>query len=162
MLHMNGLKGGINNEIGGEIDVLPTLLHLLGVNTKNYIQFGSDLLSSNHRQIVIFRNGTIVTPKYVIVNGKGIKGTIYNNQTGEKISHFTSKQKQEIKTLTKFGYQSLHNSDLLNNRTRHKELQVAEKGRGNRRSGLCGAIEQQSKHSVRDDERKRLFKGRVC
>ena len=116
MLHMNGLKGGINNEIGGEIDVLPTLLHLLGVNTKNYIQFGSDLLSSNHRQIVIFRNGTIVTPKYVIVNGKGIKGTIYNNQTGEKISHFTSKQKQEIKTLTKFGYQSLHNSDLLNNR----------------------------------------------
>ncbi|QNQ82508.1 LTA synthase family protein [Lactobacillus sp. PV012] len=116
MLHMSGLNGGINNEIGGEIDVLPTLLHLLGVNTQNYIQFGSDLLSKDHRQVVVFRNGTIVTPKYVIVNGKGIKGTIYDNQTGKKMTHFTKGQKQEINSLTKFGYQSLHNSDLLNSR----------------------------------------------
>ena len=116
MIHMSGLKGGINNEVGGEIDVLPTLLHLLGVNTKDYIQFGSDLLSPSHRQSVIFRNGTIVTPDYVIVGGKGIKGTVYNNHTGKKITTFTTKQKQEISKLAKYGAQALHNSDLLNNK----------------------------------------------
>lgn len=116
MIHMSGLKGGINNEIGGEIDVLPTLLHLLGVNTKDYIQFGSDLLSPNHRQSVIFRNGTIVTPDYVIVGGKGTKGTVYSNHTGKKITKFTEKQKQEINKLAKYGSQTLHNSDLLNNK----------------------------------------------
>lgn len=116
MIHMSGLKGGINNEVGGEIDVLPTLLHLLGVDTKNYIQFGSDLLSSSHRQTVVFRNGTILTPDYVIVGAKGIKGTVYDNHTGQKITKFTKKQKQEINKLAKFGYQTLHNSDLLNNK----------------------------------------------
>ncbi|MBA1394835.1 DUF229 domain-containing protein, partial [Lactobacillus sp. XV13L] len=34
MIHMPGLKGGIQKQYGGEIDSLPTLLHLLGVNTK--------------------------------------------------------------------------------------------------------------------------------
>lgn len=116
MIHMSGLKGKINNEIGGEIDVLPTLLHLLGVNTKNYIQFGSDLLASNHRQSVIFRNGTIVTPDYVIVGGKGIRGTVYDNHTGKKITKFSQKQKQIISKLYNYGSQALHNSDLLNNK----------------------------------------------
>nr|WP_245328726.1 LTA synthase family protein [Lactobacillus colini] len=116
MIHMAGLKGGINNELGGEIDVLPTLLHLLGVNTKNYIQFGSDLLSPQHRQVVIFRNGTIVTPDYIIVGGKGTKGTVYNNRNGQRITKFTPKQKEKINKLAKFGYETLHDSDLLNNK----------------------------------------------
>ncbi len=116
MIHMNNLKGGVKKETAGEIDVLPTLLHLLGVKTKNYVQFGTDMLSPKHRQMVVFRNGTIVTPKYVIVGGKGIKGTVYDNQTGLKIKHFTIHQKQVINALAKKASQSLHFSDLLNNR----------------------------------------------
>ena len=34
IFHMPGLKGGVNNTYGGEIDVLPTLLHLLGISSK--------------------------------------------------------------------------------------------------------------------------------
>lgn len=116
MIHMPGLKGKVNSELGGEIDVLPTLLHLLGIKNKNYIQFGSDLLSKKHRQIVVFRNGTIVTPKYVIIGNKGIKGTVYDNKTGEKITKFTKSQKEEIQSLADYGHELLHNSDLVNNR----------------------------------------------
>lgn len=41
MIHSANLKGEIKDEVGGEIDVLPTLLHLLGIKNQNYIQFGA-------------------------------------------------------------------------------------------------------------------------
>lgn len=115
MIHANNLKGQINHEIGGEIDVLPTLLHLLGVNTKGYAQFGEDLLSKNRQNWVVFRNGTIVSEKYVIVGAKGIKGTVYNRENGKQIINFTPQEKKEIAELAKKGKDALHYSDLLNN-----------------------------------------------
>lgn len=64
---------------GGEVDVRPTLMHLLGVDTKDYIEFGSDLLSPQHHEVVPFRDGSFVTPKYTYVKGK-----CYLNATGEE------------------------------------------------------------------------------
>lgn len=115
MIHANNLKGGIHSEIGGEIDVLPTLLHLLGIRSKQYIQFGSDLLSPEHRDYIVFRNGTIVSPDFVIIGGKGIRGNIYDPRDGKEITHFTPQQKEKIRKLAEWGKQSLHYSDLLNN-----------------------------------------------
>lgn len=115
MIHANNLKGQINHEVGGEIDVLPTLLHLLGVITKDYVQFGNDLLSPHRQNWVVFRNGTIVSSKYVIVGAKGIKGTVYDRKNGKQIINFTPQEKKEIAELAKKGKDSLHYSDLLNN-----------------------------------------------
>lgn len=115
MIHANNLKGEINHEVGGEIDVLPTLLHLLGVDIKDYVQFGSDLLSPHRKDWIVFRNGTIVSDKYVIVGAKGIKGSVYNRQNGKQIINFTPQEKKEIAQLAKAGKESLHDSDLLNN-----------------------------------------------
>lgn len=115
MIHANNLKGQINHEVGGEIDVLPTLLHLLGINTKDYVQFGNDLLSPHRQNWVVFRNGTIVSSKYVIVGAKGIKGTVYDRKNGKQIINFTPQEKKEIAELAKKGKDSLHYSDLLNN-----------------------------------------------
>ena len=44
-IHVPGVKGGVQHQYGGEVDVRPTLLHLLGIDTKDYMEFGSDLLS---------------------------------------------------------------------------------------------------------------------
>lgn len=115
MIHADNLKGGINHEIGGEIDVLPTLLHLLGINTRQYIQFGSDLLAPRHRDYIVFRNGTIVSPEFVIIGGKGIRGNIYDPRDGKEIINFLPQQKKKIKELAQWGKNSLHYSDLLNN-----------------------------------------------
>lgn len=65
---------------GGEVDVRPTLMHLLGIDTKDYVHFGSDLLSPQHRQVVPFRDGDFVTPSYT-----SVKGICYANPTGEKV-----------------------------------------------------------------------------
>ena len=110
MIHMPGYtKGTVNHEYGGEIDVLPTLLHLLGIDDKDYLHFGTDLLSSQYDQVVAFRNGNFVTPKYTVLGGKA-----YNNQTGEiidtkaaGIDEEISKDQEKVKT-------ALSLSDKLN------------------------------------------------
>lgn len=81
MFNIPGKKGGyVDHTYGGEIDVLPTLLHLLGINTKNYVQFGTDLFSKEHDTIVAFRNRDWVSTKYT-----SIGGTIYSNKTGKEL-----------------------------------------------------------------------------
>lgn len=110
MIHMPGYtKGSVNHEYGGEIDVLPTLLHLLGIDDKDYLHFGTDLLSPQHDQVVAFRNGNFVTPKYTVLGRK-----VYNNQTGEiidtkaaGIDEEISKDQEKVKT-------ALSLSDKLN------------------------------------------------
>ncbi|MCI1923456.1 MAG: LTA synthase family protein [Lentilactobacillus buchneri] len=89
MIHAAGLKGGIRQTYGGEIDVLPTLLHLLGIKDNNTIQFGTDLLSKQHDQRVAFRDGDFVTPKYTKVGS-----TVYLTRSGKKITPNATQKKQ--------------------------------------------------------------------
>ena len=104
----SGGHGGIYHQYGGEVDVLPTLLHLLGISTKRYIQFGTDLFSSQHSQVVAFRNHDFVTPRF-----SSISGTIYDNKTG-KIAKLTAKQKKQLKKNHKLVNTELSLSDSLN------------------------------------------------
>ena len=104
----SGGHGGIYHQYGGEVDVLPTLLHLLGISTKRYIQFGTDLFSSQHSQVVAFRNHDFVTPRFSSING-----TIYDNKTG-KIAKLTVKQKKQLKKNRKLVNTELSLSDSLN------------------------------------------------
>lgn len=82
MFHIPGIdKGGIFETYGGQIDYLPTLLHLLGVNTDKYLFLGQDLLSKDHRDYVVFRNGQVVTPQYTIIGDD-----VYATETGELLN----------------------------------------------------------------------------
>ncbi|MDF2556878.1 MAG: polyglycerolphosphate lipoteichoic acid synthase LtaS [Bacillales bacterium] len=80
MIHAPGIKAGVNHNYAGEVDIRPTILHLLGIDTKNYLEMGSDMLSPEHNQIVPFRNGDFVSPQYTFVGEK-----FYDNLTGEKL-----------------------------------------------------------------------------
>ncbi|MDF7672233.1 LTA synthase family protein [Lactobacillus sp. ESL0701] len=95
MFHMKGLKGGIDKTYGGEIDVLPTLLNLLGINDRGTIQFGHDLLSSQAPQIVAQRNGDFITPQYAKVGG-----TYYDTKTGMKIVDPDKKLKLHLMAIS--------------------------------------------------------------
>ncbi|WP_412989754.1 LTA synthase family protein [Pediococcus siamensis] len=109
MIHIPGVKnGGIQKQYGGEIDVLPTLLHLLGINSKKYMQFGTDLFSSQHDQVVAFRNQDFITPNYT-----SISGTVYNNATGQVITP-TGSLKKQLKADQKKVNTQLSMSDSLN------------------------------------------------
>jgi lipoteichoic acid synthase len=77
-IHVPGVKGSVQHQYGGEVDVRPTLLHLLGIDTKDYMEFGSDLLSKQHRNWALFRNGDFVSPQVTEINDK-----CYSTSTGE-------------------------------------------------------------------------------
>ena len=59
MIHIPGQENGwdLFRQYGGEIDVMPTLLHLAGIDSKKYLLFGSRYtLFKDHDQTVAFRN----------------------------------------------------------------------------------------------------------
>ncbi|KRK64494.1 phosphoglycerol transferase [Companilactobacillus tucceti DSM 20183] len=117
MIHMKGLKGGINHTYGGEIDVLPTIMHLAGVNTRDYIQVGTDLLSKDHKQIVAFRNKTFVTNKYTVLKGTDGKPEVYENKTGELMDLDTNpKLKEQVEKWQQEVNEKLKISDVTNNK----------------------------------------------
>lgn len=111
MIHLPGqTNGGINHTYGGQVDALPTLLHLLGVDTKNYNQLGQDLFSKQHDQLVTFRDGDFITPKYTYYGG-----TIYDNKTGQAITEPTQEVQNEIDALKEKANKQLAVSDQINN-----------------------------------------------
>ena len=76
---------------------------------KNYVQFGSDLLSPDHKQVVAFRNGNFVSPTVTALNGK-----YYDTTTGKPVE-FTDEIKQNeqmVQNSLKYSDQVV-NGDLL-------------------------------------------------
>ena len=106
-IRVPGMEGGVNHEYGGQIDILPTLLHLLGTDTKDYVQFGTDLLSDQHDDLVPFRNGDFVSPTITSVDGK-----FYDSTTGMKLEQ---DKIEEAKKYQKSVMQKLALSDKVVN-----------------------------------------------
>ncbi|MFE6167524.1 LTA synthase family protein [Viridibacillus arvi] len=75
----NSGVGKVMHEVSGQMDIRPTLLHLLGVDTSNDLQLGADLFSKDHEDFVTFRDGRFVTDKLVYAGE-----VCYDNETGEK------------------------------------------------------------------------------
>ncbi|WP_119326445.1 LTA synthase family protein [Companilactobacillus musae] len=110
MIHMKGISGQVDNEYGGEIDVLPTILHLLGVNTKDYIQLGTDLLSKHHDSNVIFRNNGLVNKKYTVIKKSKDLYNIYDNENGQLLD--IDSNSKLYKKITKKYDQERHLLDI--------------------------------------------------
>lgn len=70
--------GNQAHEVGGQVDIRPTVLHLLGLDTSNDIQVGTDLLAKKHEDIIAFRDGRFITNDVVYANE-----TFYDRKTGE-------------------------------------------------------------------------------
>lgn len=111
MIHVPGAtQGGINHTYGGQVDALPTLLHLLGEDTKDYLVLGQDLLSEEHDDFVTFRDGSFMTPEYTYYGRK-----VYDNQTQQVIETPSETQETEIVSLKAQATAQLENSDQINN-----------------------------------------------
>lgn len=111
MFHIPGnQKGSVQQTYAGQVDVLPTLLHLLGLPTDNFLQLGQDLFSKDNEQIVAFRNGNFVTPKYTVLSEN-----IYDNRTGEQLLDPTPEVQQEVDQMREKVREQLSTSDALTN-----------------------------------------------
>jgi len=111
IIHVPGMEGGVNHTYGGQIDLLPTLLHLLGIDTHNYVQFGTDLLSKEHNEVVMFRNGDYVSPTIYSLNDK-----YYDPATGLPVDESQVELGDEYKKEVDYKLQlsdRVVNGDLL-------------------------------------------------
>ncbi|PTE44117.1 glycerol phosphate lipoteichoic acid synthase [Staphylococcus equorum] len=109
-LKIPGKEGAVDETYAGQADVMPTLLHLMGIDTKNYLMMGTDMLSKEHNDTVPFRNGDFITKDYKYVNGR-----IYDNKTNEPVTEepkdFDKRKQQAEKDLQMSD--DLINGDLL-------------------------------------------------
>ena len=110
MIHAPNLKGGVNHNYSGEIDVMPTLLNIMGVETPGAYQFGHDINSPKFNNIVAFRNGDFVSKDYTKYGGD-----YYLTKTGEQITNMTKQQKADIKQIQKYVNTELDDSDKIIN-----------------------------------------------
>src|SRR5690606_21213800 len=65
IIHIPGHKGKSISTIGGQIDLRPTILHLLGIDTSEDLTFGNDLFSNTRDEFVVLRDGSFITKDYV-------------------------------------------------------------------------------------------------
>ena len=80
-LKIPGKNGTVDETYAGQVDVMPTILHLVGIDSKNYLMLGTDMLSKDHNDVIPFRNGDFITKDYKFVNGK-----VYSNKNNELIT----------------------------------------------------------------------------
>jgi len=110
IIHIPGVtdkQPKVISKVSGQIDVKPTLLHLLGIDTRNQIHFGEDLFSKDKLDFVVLRDGSFVTKDYVYT-----KNACYDKKTGIEVdaSHcepYMEKARQELEYSDKIVYGDL-------------------------------------------------------
>ncbi|WP_226680069.1 LTA synthase family protein [Sutcliffiella horikoshii] len=93
--------------VGGQIDLKPTIKHLLGMETKNDIQFGADLFSEDRNDFVVFRDGSFVTDKVVYT-----ENACYDKETEQETDQsacepYMEKAKKELQYSDEIVYGDL-------------------------------------------------------
>lgn len=110
-IHVPGMEGGVDHTYGGQIDLLPTVMHLLGVKTQDYIQFGTDLLSPEHDELVTFRNGDFVSPEVFSIGDK-----FFDPESGLPLEEAELEQAEKLQEHSNFELDlsdRVVNGDLL-------------------------------------------------
>ncbi|UJF27662.1 LTA synthase family protein [Planococcus sp. 107-1] len=110
-IHIPGMEGGIDHTFSGQIDLLPTLMHLLGIDTQDYLHFGTDILSDEHKELVTFRNGDYASPEIY-----SIGDVFYDPKTGLPIDESKQVQAEELQNQGNLKLQlsdEIVNGDLL-------------------------------------------------
>ncbi len=108
-IHIPGSNdGGEITQAAGQVDLRPTILHLLGIETSKDMQLGADLFSEEHEGFVIFRDGRFVTDEFVYANE-----TCYDRATGESTDIAACQPYIDRATIELENSDSIINGDLL-------------------------------------------------
>jgi uncharacterized sulfatase len=107
IIHIPGMQGKRIKTISGQVDVKPTILHLLGIESRQGLNFGHDLFSVNHPSYAILRDGSFITEQVVYT-----ENACYDRATGEptdeaKCESFQEHAEQELKFSDEIIYGDL-------------------------------------------------------
>lgn len=89
-------KGEVVSTLGGQIDLKPTILSLLGVENDSDIYFGNDLFADKRKGYVALRNGDFVSEDYI-----STAGLCYDIETGELVEDGEAAEDTEQDTAVK-------------------------------------------------------------
>ncbi|PFA67714.1 phosphoglycerol transferase [Bacillus sp. AFS015802] len=81
IIHVPGEEARTIETIGGEIDIRSTVLHLMGIESKNTLSFGHSLFTRDENHPVIFRDGDFITDKYIFQDN-----VCYKKKSEESVS----------------------------------------------------------------------------
>lgn len=80
-IHIPGYEHGERmDKIAGQVDIKPTVLRLLGLDTSNDLYFGNDLFHDDRKGFITLRNGDFISDDYVFASE-----ICYDRETGEPI-----------------------------------------------------------------------------
>nr|WP_051421838.1 LTA synthase family protein [Cohnella panacarvi] len=95
IIRVPGVKGEMKEQVGGQVDIVPTLANLLGVNIKKrgYLAFGHDLLNVEHNVVGMryyLPTGSFFNNDILFVPGKGFDdGTAIDLKTLQQVTDFS-------------------------------------------------------------------------
>src|SRR5699024_3822337 len=85
MIHIPGIeKGQKMKEIAGQVDIKPTILHLLGIDTDQDIYFGNDLFHDDRKGYIAQHTGNFISDDYLFAID-----ICYDVETGEELGQET-------------------------------------------------------------------------
>jgi uncharacterized sulfatase len=89
-IHIPGIPGQTIHTLGGQVDLKPTILHLLGLEAEHEVHVGNDLFGLNKPEFTVLRNGSFVTDKLLYTRNK-----CYDKASGEKADSASCEQLKE-------------------------------------------------------------------
>ncbi len=121
-IHIPGYGEGEEiDDVSGQLDLRPTLLHLMGIETKGDMQLGADIFSPDYEEFVIFRDGRFVTDEYVFT-----EEVCYDAVTGEPVEGESCDPYNE-RVTTELDYSDMIiNGDLLRFKEEEEDLNSDE------------------------------------
>ncbi|MGD6876602.1 LTA synthase family protein [Bacillus infantis] len=107
IIHIPGQEGKTISKVSGQIDIKPTILHLLGIDTRNDIDFGADLFANDRQEFTVLRDGSFITKDYLYT-----RDTCYSKETAEPADAaacepYIEKAKNELEYSDKIIYGDL-------------------------------------------------------
>ncbi|GGE39565.1 lipoteichoic acid synthase-like YqgS [Pullulanibacillus camelliae] len=81
--NLDGASSHVMHTTGGEVDLRPTILHLLGLSTDHLIGFGADLFSNKRKSFTVQRDGSAISDRYLYAANVH---QCYKQPTGEKVA----------------------------------------------------------------------------
>ncbi|MFD1030720.1 LTA synthase family protein [Metaplanococcus flavidus] len=108
-VHIPGYgEGHVDDKVSGQIDMRPTILNLMGLDSDEDVQLGADLFSEEYEEFTVFRDGRFVTDENVYA-----AGTCYDSETGE-IDDPAACEPYIDRTVQQLEYsEAIINGDLL-------------------------------------------------
>lgn len=107
-IHIPGVEGEKFDHISGQIDVKPTLLHLLGMETSEF-SFGKNLFSDTRKPYIALRDGSVVAEKFIYT-----KGQYFDRDSGYELEMTEEMESIKLQAQEELSYSdNLIYGDLL-------------------------------------------------